>query len=156
MTEPRQIAVKVYGRPAPKGSLRVVGRGPNRNVIEDNPDTEAWRALVARAGRAWYRAGLLDAPIVDPVALFVTVTLERPTTVSQRSRPWPHKRSPGHGDADKLARTILDGLQDAKVYADDAQVVELTIVKAYPDTPGVRDRLDRPGAWIRLLTIAAP
>lgn len=148
-----QLMVKVYGRPAPKGSLRVVGRGKYRNVIEDNPATEAWRALVARAGRAWYTAGKLTEPIEGPVVAYLTITLDRPGTVTATSRPWPTKRSPGHGDVDKLARAILDGLQDAKVYDDDAQVVELIARKAYPDTPGMRDVLDRPGAVIRLYPV---
>ena len=142
----RPLMVKVYGTPAPKGSLRPVGRGPHRALIEDNPASEPWRALIARAGRAWH----LSEPLDGPLAATITVTLARPQTVTIKARPWPSKQSPGHGDIDKLARLILDGLQDAKVYGNDAQVVELTIVKAYPDTPNVPNILDRPGAVIRL------
>lgn len=141
--------VLVYGRPAPKGSLRVVGRGKHRNVIEDNPNVDAWRALIARAGRAWK----LDEPIDGPLIAEMTITLDRPTTVTPGSRPWPSKRSPGHGDIDKLARAVLDGLQDAGVFTDDAQVVELIARKVYPDTPGIADVLKRPGAAIRLYPI---
>lgn len=152
----KPLMVKVYGRPAPKGSLRVVGRGPHAQVIEDNANTTAWRAMIKRAGRAWYSAGKLTEPIDGPVAVDCTITLDRPLSVTATSRPWPSKRSPGHGDVDKLARLILDGLEDAGVYADDAQVVELTARKVYPDTPGIppEDRLDRPGAVIHVYPVA--
>lgn len=146
--------VKVYGRPAPKGSLRIVGRGAKAHVIEDNAATAAWREVIRRAGRAWYRAGKITDPITGPLICEVTITLDRPESVTPGSRPYPSKQSPGHGDVDKLARLILDGLEDAEVYGNDAQVVELTARKVYPDTPHALDALDRPGAVIRLYPVA--
>lgn len=140
----RQLAIKVYGRPAPKGSLRSVGQG---RMVDDNPATSAWRKQIIRAGHAWQ----LPEPLDGPLILEATITLERPATVKPKKRPWPHIRSPGHGDIDKLARTILDGLQDAQVLTDDAQIVQLVITKVYPDTPGAVDQLHRPGATIRIL-----
>jgi hypothetical protein len=66
--------------------------------------------------------------------------------------------SPGHGDADKLGRAILDGLKDGDLYGNDAQVCGITSWKRYPDSPSVpwidpRDHLDRPGVVIRIHTI---
>jgi hypothetical protein len=62
-------------------------------------------------------------------------------------RLWPWMKGK---DVDKLARAILDGLTMSKLYGDDSQVCRLTITKCYPDTPGVPDRLDHPGAVIRV------
>jgi Holliday junction resolvase RusA-like endonuclease len=141
----RQLVVKIHGKPAPKGSLRSYGQG---RIVEDNPNTTAWRALIAKAGRAWH----LEEPIDGPVIVEVTTTLQRPTTIKPQKRPWPSCQSPGHGDVDKLARTILDGLQDAHVFHNDAQVVQLITRKVYPDTPGAEycDALEGPGAIIRI------
>ena len=148
------LMVKVYGRPAPKGSLRVVGRGERAHVIEDNANTTAWRDLIRRAGRAWYTAGKLNEPIDGPVAVECTITLDRPESVTPTSRPWPSKKSPGHGDMDNLARLILDGLEDAAVYGNDAQVVDGR-PEGVPRHPHALDALDRPGAIVRLYPVPA-
>jgi Holliday junction resolvase RusA-like endonuclease len=143
----RQLVVKVYGTPAPQGSLRPVGK-TKRLLINDNPRTDAWRAMICKAGRAFK----LDEPIDGPVIVEVTTTLTRPTTITPAKRPWPSQQSPFHGDVDKLGRVILDGLQDAGVVHNDAQVVQLITTKVYPDTPHADDTLERPGAVIRIYT----
>jgi Holliday junction resolvase RusA-like endonuclease len=138
--------IRLYGLPAPKGSLRCVGRRGRRAhvLIEDNKNTKPWRDKVAYAGRRLR----ITEPWTGPIGVEVTVTVPRPATVRREGRPWPVTRS--SYDVDKLARVILDGLQDAQVFRDDSQIVELTIRKAYPDTDDCPDRLDNPGACIRL------
>ena len=42
----------------------------------------------------------------------------------------------GSGDIDKLARAVLDGVSDARVWLDDAQVVSLSAAKSYGVEPG--------------------
>lgn len=59
-------------------------------------------------------------------------TLERPPSVSVRKRPYPITKP----DADKLARAVWDALKGI-IYADDSQVVRLTLAKDYGDAPGV-------------------
>lgn len=139
--------VRLYGLPAPKGSLKCIGRNGRHQLVEDNARTKQWREHVAYAGR---RLRIVYA-LAGPLGIEVTLTVPRPATVPLRKRPWPVTRS--SYDVDKLARLILDGFQDARVFGDDAQVVELIARKTYPDTPGCPDRLDRPGACIRLYTI---
>ncbi len=76
MTElTRDYAVRVYGLPAPKGSLKCIGaRGKQRHVlIEDNTNIKPWRELVEKAGRALPVSGL-----EGPVGVEVTLTLPRP------------------------------------------------------------------------------
>lgn len=157
----KEYAVRVWGSPAPKGSLKCIGaRGKQRHVlIEDNTNTKPWRQLIEKAGRA-----LPVTMLEGPVGLEVTLTLARPkshygtgrnATVLKASSPlWPISHQAG--DTDKLERTVLDGLQDAGLFVDDCLVVELVGRKVYVDTPGAPDRLDRPGALIRLYPILRP
>lgn len=162
----REHVLAVYGDPAPKGSLKCIGQRGRHQLVEDSARTAPWRDRVARGARRLTVSGLSG-----PLGLEVTLTVERPVShyltrrdpdtglrilsAAGRSRPYPTKRSQGMGgDVDKLARVILDALEDAGVYGDDAQVVELTARKTYPDGPGVLpDALVRPGARIRLYPI---
>lgn len=149
MTElTKDLAVRVYGEPVPQGSMTCVGFGGRHNVQPSNKkQLHVWRDLVARAGRALPVSGL-----VGPIGVEVTFTVERPASVPLKKRAWPAVKK---ADVDKLARAVLDGLTESKVYGDDSQVVELTARKTYPDTPGASDRLDRPGALIRIYPIGA-
>lgn len=152
----------VYGPPAPKGSLKCVGRGTRHQLVENSPRTGPWRDRVAAGSRRLTVSG-----ISGPVGVEVTLTVDRPSshyrvdgvTLSAEGirRPYPHRRSQGiGGDVDKLARVILDAFEDGGVLEDDSQVVELVARKTFRDGPGVLpDALERPGARIRLYPIEA-
>lgn len=147
-------AVKVYGTPAAKGSLKCIGGRGKRGhqLIEDSTRTAPWRKRVAEGGRALG----LPAPLEGPIGVEIVFTIELPASVKPASRPWPIRRSKAGGDIDKLERVILDGLADAEVYIDDAQVCETHTLKVHPHTPvdWLEDRrLDRPGAWITVYTL---
>ena len=146
----------VYGAPAPKGSLKCVGRNGRHQLVENSDRTTPWRNRVAGGAR---RITLSGFP--GPLGVEVTLTVDRPTShylvngglsAEGRRRPYPSRRSQGlGGDVDKLARVVLDALEDAGTLTDDAQVVELIARKTFHDGPGVLpDALDRPGARIRL------
>lgn len=144
-------AVKIFGHPAPKGSLKCIGgKGGRHQLIEDNKATKPWRDRVHRAAPHLTVDG---QPWVGPVGITLTFTLDRPKSVRPAARPWPSTKSPGHGDVDKLARTVLDGLEDAGVLSNDAQVCTLSTTKCYPDTPDVVDQMDQPGVVIRIFPI---
>lgn len=146
------LAVRVFGVPTPQGSMTCKAKHVRKANLQpsNEADLKPWRALVARAGRALPVTGL-----VGPIGVEVTLTVNRPKSVT---RPWPsakaNRRGQG-GDIDKLARAVLDGLTESAVFGDDSQVVELTARKCYPDTPGAQDRLERPGAVIRIYPIGA-
>jgi Holliday junction resolvase RusA-like endonuclease len=151
MTElTRDYAVRVYGLPTPQGSMTCKAKHVTRSNLQpgNEADLKPWRALVEKAGRALPVSGL-----VGPVGVEVTLTVARPKTVT---RDWPcqkaNRRGVG-GDIDKLARAVLDALESSGVIGNDAQVVELIARKCYPTTPGAQDRLDRPGAVIRIYPI---
>lgn len=157
----REHVLVVYGPPAPKGSLKCVGRGTRHQLVENSPRTGPWRDRVVAGSRRLTVSG-----ISGPVGVEVTLTVDRPTShyrvggelsAEGLRRPYPHKRSQGiGGDVDKLARVILDALEDAGTLADDSQVVELVARKTFHDGAGVLpDALDRPGARIRLYPLEA-
>lgn len=157
----REIALTVWGDPAPKGSLKCIGGKGRHQLVEDSDRSTPWRARVADGGRrvvlAGHRAGS------DPVGLEITSTITRPKshygtgrnagTLKGSAPLYPSRRASQGvgGDVDKLARLVLDALEDAGVYDDDSQVVELVTRKTYADGPGVLpDALPRPGVRVRL------
>ena len=167
MTElTRDYAVRIYGTPATKGSLKCIGaRGNIKHQLVEQLEKmlTPWRALVVKGGMALPVTGL-----VGPVGVEMTVTIARPKSHYRTGRyahllrddapPWPCQE--GTGDVDKYGRAVLDSLQTGKASTPgagtvktDAQVVELTARKCYSDTPGATDRLERPGCVIRLYPI---
>lgn len=142
------MMIKVFGVPAAKGSMKCIGaRGVRgHQLVEVNAKKIGpWRKTITDAGRA---AVERYGPISGPIVLSVVFTVPRPPSVPLSKRAWPITRS--SGDGDKALRLVFDALDDAGMYGDDAQIVMGSFTKAYPDTPGVADRLDRPGAIIRI------
>lgn len=146
--------IVVHGQPAPKGSLQPflqwLGGKPVARVREDETAAhKSWRKLIGTAG-VGIRKVAGDVMHEGPIRLWATVTLERPESVKPEKRWWPWKQSEKHGDADKLARMIGDALADSKVFINDAQICDLRLIKVYPDTPGPWEKLDHPGAVVRI------
>lgn len=168
----RPPRIQVSGDPTPQGSMTCVARhisynGRSRGFQNLQPDNakelKRWRASVCHAGHVYLahihkHSVLPPQPHTGPVLVLATFTIARPATVPLSARAWPLLRSPGHGDVDKLARALLDGLADAGVYTNDAQVCGLHVWKRYPDSPPVqwidpRDHLTTPGVIWRLIPI---
>lgn len=145
------VAFRVFGEPVAQGSMKCVGqRGRIKHVIVDSKQKqlEIWRARIAAAATmAVARYGVLEGPVI----VGGTITVPRPASVPLKKRAWPITRSAG--DLDKHVRAILDGLVQGGLLGDDSQVVHPPFWKCYPDTPGCPDRLDRPGAYIRIETL---
>jgi len=162
----RDYAVRIYGTPATKGSMKCIGaRGKVKHQLVEQLEKmlTPWRALVVKGGRALPVTGL-----VGPIGVEMTVTIARPKSHYRTGRNahllrddaplWPSQE--GTGDVDKYGRAVLDSLQKGKpstpgagTVKTDAQVVELIARKCYADTPGAQDRLERPGCVIRLYPI---
>lgn len=113
---PAELALFVYGTPAPKGSKDYKGRRKNGSAIlvESAAATLVpWAAEVSRLAR---EAGVR---LAGPVSVGLWFCLRRP----QRARiDAPADRKP---DVDKLARAVLDALTEAGTIEDDARVVDL-------------------------------
>lgn len=134
--------VFVPGRPRPKGSMRCTGR--NHHMVEDNDDSKPWRKLMAQA---------------------LTVDRDRRVEPGVPRSPWGGDvdvsivaffpaDGPTPGDVDKLARNVLDALQDAAggspaVLANDSQVVGLLSERADVADPALQ------GIWVHVSTVDA-
>lgn len=143
----RLLLLTVYGTPAPQGSKRHVGNGV---MIESSARVKPWRQDVKYA--ALDALGGYDAAriIAGPVAVSLTFYLPRPkghwrTGANAHLLRDSAPRFPaGRPDVDKLARSTLDGLGEAGVWADDSQVVSLHASKVYAPAE------NRPGARIEV------
>lgn len=131
--------VFVPGRPRPKGSMKCMGA--NHHMEEDNPDSKPWRAQMARLlvlDRDRRTTPLALAPYYAEVDVSIVAFFP--------------EGGPKPGDVDKLARNVLDALQDSvagspAVLADDAQVVGLFSERVF-GAVGAQQ-----GAWIRVATV---
>lgn len=132
------VEIVVCGEPGPQGSKRHVGRGI---MIESSTKVAPWRADVVReACRVMH--GM--PPLTGPLRCEMAFTLPKPKSAPKRRQTWPDRKP----DIDKLARSTGDALTTAGVWGDDAQVVELSCAKRYPNEGA--DALPHIGAVIRV------
>lgn len=159
-----EIVISIPGEPYTKGSLRCIGaRGKVKHQLVEQlgKDAETWRKTVAY----WVRRSWMTHMSVkgQPLGAEITLTVSRPRghygtgRNSDLVKPSAPAYPVGHqtGDIDKLARMILDAVQDTHVLPDDCQIVDLTARKRYPRTTAERwdDVLGYPGIVIRLYPI---
>lgn len=144
------LLVVVNGFPAPQGSkIPGVSKSGKGFVREQNSVAQkSWRQDVRQACiEARQAAGLVT---LEGVALDVEVMFRvvRPASVSITKRPFPNVKP----DLDKLVRNTLDGMTQAGVWKDDAQVVGLKAFKMY----ATDDPWNTPGATIRVHLVSPP
>ena len=114
------IVIRVFGTPAPKGSMKLVeyGKGKRRlprpiMVADNSHELQAWSRAVATCARV---AMIGKAMYVDTaLAVRATFILPRPASVK---RLMPSVRP----DLDKLIRSTLDAMTGV-VFDDDARIV---------------------------------
>jgi crossover junction endodeoxyribonuclease RusA len=124
----------VPGLAKPQGSKRHVGNGI---MVEQVKGSRPWRTLVAHA--AGQR--MAGPPIGEALEVTLGFYFPRPKSHSGKkglkpsAPPWPTGRN--LGDADKLARGVLDALTGI-VFADDSQVARLLVAKRWADESPTR------------------
>lgn len=132
-TATRSVVLRIYGIPMPQGSKTAFVRG-NRAVLTDGrrPAARAahaaWRQAVATAARDHLTAQPWTAAFDTACVVHATFLLPRPKSIPKKRR-YPDRRP----DLDKLTRSLLDGLADGALLADDSRVVELNVIKRYVD-----------------------
>jgi crossover junction endodeoxyribonuclease RusA len=144
------LAIVVYGRPAPQGSKSAKGRRKNGSAIlaESSPHLPSWREAVrseaaAKLGVILDEMGVVIGPIRTACAARMVFTMPVPARARSGDRPAVEP------DLDKLVRGTCDALADAGVIANDKLIVEFDrVAKVYPCWDP--ESLDRPGAVIRL------
>lgn len=144
------LDIVVYGVPAPQGSKRggFSAKTGKTFVYEQNSKTQkSWRQDVIAAAVALRESQGLDT-LEGPIELLVELRIPRPASVNIRRRPFPCVKP----DIDKLLRNTLDGLTQAGIYRDDAQIVNLVSQKRY----ATDDPLGAPGARIRVALVPLP
>lgn len=125
----------VSGVPVPQGSktARVIHtpKGPIASLYNDNDKVlKPWRKAVTAAAKAAYDGPRIDGAVLVEIE-FRTV---RPKTVK---REFPAVKP----DVDKLQRSLFDGITDAGVWKDDAQIVTVAARKRYAEEAGVLVRI---------------
>ena len=124
----RSLTFDVYGDAVPQGSKRaIVNRHTGKPAVIESGGARlrTWRSDVVAVAREAMNGG---GPFEGPVTLFVVFHMRRP---KRPKNALPIVRP----DADKMVRAILDALQAAGVFHDDAQVTDLSVKKRYADHP---------------------
>lgn len=152
------IIIEVKGRPAPQGSKRVF---PNGGMVESSKAVGPWREAVraqtqatmtARAAAGWCDAdGNAGYGRGVPVEVSILFLLARPRghygsgRNASTIRPAAPLRPATVPDQDKLARAVLDGITAGGAIANDSQVADSRVSKAYclpGETPGCLIRVE--------------
>ena len=127
----------VHGDPAAQGSKRHVGGGV---MVESSKRLKPWREDVKQAILNLE----LTEPLRGPVAVELNFSIRRPknhygtgrnANTLKASAPAYSESIP---DLDKLARAVLDAMEQAGLFRSDGQVAVLTAQKRYGDKPGLR------------------
>ena len=105
-------------------------------MIESSKKLPAWRKAVTDAARTVAPKQPLDCP----VSVQAVFWLPKP------QRPRFNVPATQQGDLDKLARSLLDGMERGGIYTNDARVTHLHVEKRYATN-------DEPGAEVTVETI---
>lgn len=130
-----RVTIVVAGVPVPQGSKTLGQTKDGRAFMREANDKtlRPWRRAVRDAARAVMAE---RGPLLRPYRLSAEFVF--PAVASAPDR-WGHDVAP---DLSKLVRAVEDALTDAKVWADDAAVVEYGAVfkrdALNGETPGVR------------------
>jgi len=139
------IYLNVPGIPVPQGSKRAFG---NRLVDANQAKLKPWRATITAIALENLGDG---PPLTGPAHVEVRFTFPRPKThyrtganahLLKDTAPEWHTVKP---DLDKLVRAVLDGLTDAQIFHDDAQVASVVATKRYGDNPGAYIMVEQVG-----------
>jgi len=135
------ISFSIPGVAVGKGRPRISTRGGFARAYTPAP-TVVYEAQVAAAGKqAMADAGMTEV-LTAPINVRIDVFVQVPKSFSKKKREQALAADlfPGRPDIDNVAKAILDALNTV-VYADDDQVVNLSVSKRYAMEPFVSVRI---------------
>ena len=132
-----QFAVSGEPRPQPRPrafARKLAGGGYAARVFGAGT-AEAWKSLVAQAAKPWLPA----TPCQEALRLSLVLEFARPkahftTRGVLRANAPCHPM--GKGDADNLAKAVMDAFTQLGLWRDDGQVVRLEVTKRFADRSG--------------------
>lgn len=145
-----RVSFFCQGQPVTQGNKTAVARGRVREgrTAKAHRRWKAWRETVCAEARvAMRRAGVFT--IVSPVAISMAFFIQRPpshytaTGALKASAPALPSRD-RDGDLEKLARCVMDALQDAWLLRTDALACDMLLSKRFAESPGVRVKVAVP------------
>ena len=144
--------MRVNGLPIPQGSkIPFIAKGKAMLRDDNAPKLRPWRKAITKAAQVALFGRFDWQPLDGPLRCALLFAFPRPPSHPKRRRTWPTGKGE-QGDIDKLVRAILDALSDAKVWTDDARVVELHALKDWCGWGPAR-MLTVPGVVIRVWRI---
>ena len=129
-----ELEFTVYGEPVAKGRPRVATIGGKARAYTPAKTAKAEREFKAQAIQ--FKP---DKPVTGPVELTIAVYRDIPKSFSKKKRDDALKmwiRPVSRPDCDNYAKLILDAMNQI-FFADDSQVVSLTVHKFYSDRPRI-------------------
>lgn len=146
-----KAGIPIYRGSQARGTREFTGRV---NVVDKNHKAvKAWRESVFGAARPG-GVPLLSPGLSDAVVLRLLFSLNRPKSVSAKSRPYPIVKP----DVDNLSKGTIDAITQSGIWRDDALLVSVILSKAYTGhfhidgTPA----LEIPGCVIEIYRILSP
>lgn len=148
------IRLTIWGNPIPKARPRAVSQGgftrvysPKKNTDYENEVRKTYQELHCATR---YNE---DEPLI--VDLYCYLAIPKSFSNKKRGKAYLGEIFPlGKPDIDNIAKSVLDGLQDRKnrktgivdkgAFADDKQVVKLSVHKLYDDDPRVEIVISKP------------
>ena len=145
----RDLAFVVPGKPHGKGRPRASLRGGTMRMYTD-AKTLAYEDRVAFYSTQ--AMGDKDGPMHGPLRVFIVAYRQRPQKPGRNHECRSGRLLEGDGhrlctskpDADNIAKSVLDGCNQAGVWLDDVQVADLNVVKlwcAEGETPRTEVRI---------------
>ena len=129
------LTIRAYGRPAPQGSHDV---GANGHVMHSSNYLAAWRRQVQIATLTAVKAHGYEPGSLPLFAAGEPVYVHelRLIVTDEQCRAADTDEPTGRPDVDKLLRATIDGLGDAQLFADDAQITKMHEISKVRAAPG--------------------